>query len=889
MLGAGGSGKTRLAAELCRRAQTDGALAGFLEADAAPAALAALGEVSAPLLVVVDEASARLDDIARLLIKLAAATSDTPLRVVLLARRAGEWWDRVLPERLGGDPDAEFAYSTSTVLELGTVDDSVAARERAFRAAAAAFAARMSRQVDELPLPDLTQQLFEQILFVHLAALSALEGDREVVEGRVVTGDLLRSALKRESRYWADTAAAGDLELKLVPRERAVALATLTVADSEDDAASALTAVPELANASQERLRDVARWLRDLYPPPTGPPASDHAEPPWFRPLTPVLLGEALVAQVLETAPELPTRLLDHASAAQAKRALTALTHAARAQTRTGSSGQPGSAEQSLRRALRDHLSAQWIVALEAAQETGDPLGRLLALTLEQTPQPELAARIEAALPKQSVTLRELAAAATQQTLEHARQHAPSLERDSEIARLANNQSNRLSDLGRREEALAANMEAVDVYRRLAEQRPDAFLPKLAGSLNNQAGRLGALGRREEALAAIEEAVDVHRRLAEQRPDAFLPDLAMSLNNQSLALGALGRREEAVAANMEAVAVYRRLAEQRPDAFLPDLAASLNNQSLALGELGRREEALAANMEAVDVYRRLAEQRPDAFLPKLAGSLNNQSLALGALGRREEARAAIEEAVDVHRRLAEQRPDAFLPDLAMSLNNQSVALGALGRREEALAAIEEAVAVYRRLAEQRPDAFLPNLAGSLDNQSNRLGALGRREEEALAANMEAVAVYRRLAEARPDAFLPDLAGSLDNQSNRLGALGRREEEALAANMEAVAVYRRLAEARPDAFLPDLAGSLNNQSLALGALGRREEALAAIEEAVQLVLPLLERAPYVLPDSGLRLAQDYLQLCQQLEREPEEELVQRIHAVLVSAGVLSADA
>ena len=46
LVGAGGTGKTRLAAEVCRFAQVDGALAGFLEAGVASDALAALGEVA---------------------------------------------------------------------------------------------------------------------------------------------------------------------------------------------------------------------------------------------------------------------------------------------------------------------------------------------------------------------------------------------------------------------------------------------------------------------------------------------------------------------------------------------------------------------------------------------------------------------------------------------------------------------------------------------------------------------------------------------------------------------------------------------------------------------------------------------------------------------------
>ena len=110
-------------------------------------------------------------------------------------------------------------------------------------------------------------------------------------------------------------------------------------------------------------------------------------------------------------------------------------------------------------------------------------------------------------------------------------------------------------------------------------------------SLNNQTGCLSELGRREEALAASEEAVAIWRRLAKERPDAFLPDLAMSLHNQSNRLGELERRDEALAAIEEAVAIYRPLAEARPGAFLPDLAMSLTNQTGCLSELGRREEA----------------------------------------------------------------------------------------------------------------------------------------------------------------------------------------------------------------------------------------------------------------------------------------------------------
>jgi hypothetical protein len=71
-----------------------------------------------------------------------------------------------------------------------------------------------------------------------------------------------------------------------------------------------------------------------------------------------------------------------------------------------------------------------------------------------------------------------------------------------------------LSELGRDEEALAAAQKARDVYRVLAQTRPDIFRSGLAMALNTLANRLSAVGQRAEALAVAQEATDVYRILA---------------------------------------------------------------------------------------------------------------------------------------------------------------------------------------------------------------------------------------------------------------------------------------------------------------------------------------------------------------------------------------
>jgi tetratricopeptide (TPR) repeat protein len=174
----------------------------------------------------------------------------------------------------------------------------------------------------------------------------------------------------------------------------------------------------------------------------------------------------------------------------------------------------------------------------------------------------------------------------------------------------------------------------------------------------------------------------------------------------------------------------------------------------------------------------------------------------------------------------------------------------------------------------------------LDNLSNRHADLGRRED-ALAASDEAVSIYRQLVDARPDASLPDLARALNNLFNSLADLGRRED-ASAAIDEAVRIYRQLVDARPDAFLPDLASALDNLSNGLAHLGRPEDAFAAADEAVRSMLPRLEQAPYLLPDTGLHLVQRYIAACEALSRTPDTDIVERFYIVLRAAGVIGDD-
>ena len=106
--------------------------------------------------------------------------------------------------------------------------------------------------------------------------------------------------------------------------------------------------------------------------------------------------------------------------------------------------------------------------------------------------------------------------------------------------------------------------EALSLNRALANVRPDAFTPDLALSLNTLANRLSALGRYEQALDLAEEALTLRRALATARPDAFAEDLSVCLGSladiRRAAKDLLGARE----AFAEAIAVLTPLFVQAP-------------------------------------------------------------------------------------------------------------------------------------------------------------------------------------------------------------------------------------------------------------------------------------------------------------------------------------
>jgi hypothetical protein len=101
--GAGGMGKTRLMMELSQQLSREGWRAGFLAKGISgrglELALDAIFDTDRPLLIVVDYAETRPEELVAVLKR--SVESTNTVRIVLLARELGEWWRRLTREGAG--------------------------------------------------------------------------------------------------------------------------------------------------------------------------------------------------------------------------------------------------------------------------------------------------------------------------------------------------------------------------------------------------------------------------------------------------------------------------------------------------------------------------------------------------------------------------------------------------------------------------------------------------------------------------------------------------------------------------------------------------------------------------------------------------------------------
>ncbi|MCC8251180.1 hypothetical protein LNK82_43715, partial [Saccharothrix sp. NEAU-S10] len=309
LTGPGGQGKTRLAAELVAQRRTAGWVAGPLAPELSADEVAVACQAAIPLLLVVDYAEGRIDDVVQLL---AALVPDRlhPARVLLVSRSAGDWLDEA---REHEDDAVADLLAGDVEVPLPPILPRPVDRPTEFVRALAAFARELGTTTAGVVVPDnFDDDRYGCALDLHAAALAALL-DRDDSAGPL--GDPLARVLHHERRFWRRTLPGFDLPDPHAARLGAlVATATAFGADDQDRAAAVLGATSTLRGQLQDVLDRYLAWFRDVYPGQTALGA-----------LRPDRLGEDHVADVLRTRPDVLTGPMAVADARQRERALTVL------------------------------------------------------------------------------------------------------------------------------------------------------------------------------------------------------------------------------------------------------------------------------------------------------------------------------------------------------------------------------------------------------------------------------------------------------------------------------------------------------------------------------------------------------------------------------------
>ncbi len=827
--GPGGQGKSRLAAQVALLWSADGwdVLVAHHRRDHSEPSAESVHPVAGALgtLVVVDYAE-RWDTSDLLALLRDLGGSVTPVRVLLLARPAGHWW-QVLRYRLDRDPGVP-----ADAQELGPLARNPADRPGLFTAARADFA-------EQLGVPDpkgvtppaalLRHEAYGSVLSVHMAALTAVLAHLDGTTAPTEPTEVSACLLARERDHWQELHRGLDRLFPTGPDTMARAVYTATLAG------------PLPHRAGLRALREIG-----VHTAEPGQVLTDHAfcYPPSadgtvLEPLCPDRLGEDFlalstpghtcgypadpwadeaVAELLSGAPEDPappwvpaaltvlvetSRRWPH----MAGRLYQVLRERPWLALRGGNNvlialSEPDVLDSALLEAIGSHLPLGPDIELDvgiaafARRLTEDRLARTDDAAAHARLRTELGARLASADLHFQAVVEYQEAVAVYRRLDPA---GYSLEQAYGLLVALGGLGDSQAALGRYEEALANTTSAVEAYRVWASVDSVAYGPALARLLTNQGGQLWKLGRRQEAVDATEEAIGVCRPLSGGRaPHDAEAALGAALGNLGVMLLRMDRAEEALAVTAESVTVHRRLVAADPAAHRPGLAESLHRYAAVRETLrtdtGRAADAVA---EAIETYSDLAGVRRSRFAEPLRSSRRLQDDLDDTSFPAEFRRAALRQGAD---HVSVSPDDAYAVAAALLVRHADRCL-AEGQSAKARDLLTEAVGQYRSLAGTAPDLYAHELANALHLASLAEARLGE-FASALAHTTDATELVRALVEAGI-AEPPALAAVLVANAGIRSAAGADLSLALGLAREAAELYEQLVRRAPATFGQEL--------------------------------------------------------------------------------------
>lgn len=864
--GAGGTGKTRLAIDVCETLTKEGWFAGFFpssfDRDDVERELPTLLDADRDCLFVVDYAETRADVVVTLARKLLievehrvkVAAPRRRFRIVMLAREGGDWFDQLAERATQARDEALKALLTAGATKSGPHRMSVRPialheRQQIFKSALSAFAKRTGRTTENADEPDLRDSRFERVLMIQMAALAELRSDA-VDDAK----DLLDNTLGHERRYWRKFLELSDdaNNETLETFEQSLALFTLLGGrDSDDAARKVIDRVPMLKDRGPDAQQWIFARLRRFYP---NYGDEDDVSVSGVKGLEPDLLGERLVAECArELGDDLLNAALDRDRGANADDARSAFTLLARLASQ-GERDKP-----LLRVALKRYFAAWPKEILAVAKETGGPIGDLMADAIEDAePKTErsIVKAVKGTIAKDTSHLKRFGI----EIEERAADAISTGQRSKKMGRgdlvklyaILSDLAYRHEQSGEPREAADASEKALSVAEHLARSGKVDDQKRLARARNDLSIYLNKIGRFEDTLQQAQKAEELARRLKASMSDqAEWYDLIINtvgyhgsaLNNVGHYEPALGKLKEAFELHHQFTEIAKEDQRRRESDLFDDL-------SIVHLNLGDYEAALEAAERAEEIGRILASENPDD--PRhWAKALKSRSQRLGYLGQFESALDDAENAARLYGQLAAQQPDFFARDLSAALNILSLRHRDLSHFDEALEAARKTEAIRRDLATRQPEAYLQVWVIGLANLGEALINTGD-AAEAIEVTARAIALLPTLPD-RPGDVIRRIAPGFCRRVLAEAQLANGEPGvALDVAEEGAVSLREAFAARPHLVAEHYVQGLATLARCHRALGDDLAATEVLAEGIAGIAPLFKKRPRALQREMLRL-------------------------------------
>ncbi|MBB3080113.1 trypsin-like peptidase domain-containing protein [Streptomyces violarus] len=694
----GGQGKTRLARELCTRIGPEWT-AGFIRPTATVEEIATLARRRGPCLLVVDYAETLAPQI-RTIVN--AFTTAPRLRLLLLARSAGDWLDKL---REDAEESLAALLLGAEELALEPLPPDVGDRQSVFRQARDAFADRLGMDPATVqPPPDLGESRYGLTLTLHMAALAALldaaadDGDKPDPHPR--WRDPAVRVLDHERAYWRRAAAALGLELGAEVLDQVVAVATLYAPADRDAANRLLAHLGDLADQPQLVRSRCLAWAAQLHP-------GDRPLPP----LQPDLLGEEHVARVLRQTPAVVDALASVAEEDEVRQALRVLGRAAPRHDHLVP----------LLRRLVHSDPALLPIAVEVAAQLREPGPLVATITEDLSPldDPAILLQVMRTLPPRTVALADLALLVDQRLVDLLE---PAVDLHPEFVGSLVNLGRRLYNVGAYDQALAVGRRAVaalDGAPDSASRGDDLVLARKVVS-----DAQVALGHPEQALAADRAAVRHYEQRYEADPAGYRGELVHALCDRWRGLTALQRHREAARFSARLLKLVQEMSGDSEPESQVSIARSLQSIADAMMETGNIDQALVLARDSVRLARSLAVWRPDAYRGTLASALVGTAGILGYYGRPREAEELAREAVEIREVLSARWPERYTSESVSARDLHAGTLLDLGHTAEAFDAMATCIHELTPHLVRQPEAHLSetvHLLGNLATAATRSG------------------------------------------------------------------------------------------------------------------------------------------------------------------------